>query len=117
MTFVAALCLPAGASQAGEHAAPQSIHEKDVRAISSKRYSELLRLACFHGWRFRSDDIMSGFSRNYEETRLAFIDAGYMILPDAAPPRLIVAAIIMGARPQSAADPEPGCFRARWSNE
>lgn len=117
MTVVAALCLSAWPSQADEYAPPRSIHEKDVRAVSSKRYSELLRLACLNGWRFRSGDIESGFRRNYEETRLAFIDEGYTILADPAATRLIVATIVMGGRSQADAASELGCFRARWSEK
>lgn len=93
------------------------IQEKEVRAISAKHYSELLRTACANGWRYRQADVAHGFQRSFEELSLTFIDQGYVIAPDAAAPQLVVTEIAADWRKDRNAGRRFGCFRARWGDD
>lgn len=115
-TLVATGFLAAGPGHADGSASPRTMRETEVREISARRYTELLRLACFNGFRYREGDIRRGYHRHFEELRLALLGQGYTILPDAGPAQLVVASIATGQMLHRNEGSEPGCFRARWSD-
>lgn len=113
-TLVAVGCFTIWPSHAGGGDPQKLMHEIKVREISAKQYTDLLRLACFNGFRYRQEVIRNGYRRHYEELRLSLIDQGYTIIPDLKPTHLIVALIATGQALRSEEMSEPGCFRARW---
>ena len=95
------------------------ISEEAVRTASAQLYSNILKIACVHGRRYPRSQIESGFKRHFAETKLTFVQEGYIIVPNTTKNNSFwsLSEMEFDAKRRLDLRPQFGCFGAYWLDD
>ena len=95
------------------------ISEEAVRTAIAQLYSNILKIACVHGRRYPRSQIESGFKRHFEETKLTFVQEGYIIVPNTTENNSFwsLSAMEFDAKRRLDLPRQFGCFGAYWLDD